>query len=287
MGIWGKITSPFRGSPKVPGGSEYQSEGYFDFQTGRYPGDKGQYMGPGYDRTMRGDEMAFSALEQLYEREPGFTEEELRSIYRPAAGEIDLSVQGQLRNVNRAAAQTGAWGSGGRRASLSSAVERGGRAKAGLQFNTRAMAARVALEDRYRRIAALQGYADPRLAMMQGEHGRRLDFMQNKDRLDQTAAQSALSQYNKDFAWAEDKGKQAATYFTGIGCWVARSIYGVGDPRWLMARHYVLHNAPGIFRRFYLHHGKKIAAWLDRHTWAKRFVKPLFDWMVRQVRNAD
>lgn len=66
-------------------------------------------------------------------------------------------------------------------------------------------------------------------------------------------------------------------------CWVARSIYGASSPKWIMARHYVMDIAPDWFRNFYLRHGKKIAGWLDRHTWAKQFVRPLFDMMVNRA----
>lgn len=173
--------SAYQGSKKkgarIEGPSQYQTEGYFN-----YDEDLG-YIGPGGKRTEYSDRMAFDSLKQLYERDPGFSEEELSSIYQSSADEIDLGTQAQLRGVNRAAAQTGAWGSGGRRSSLASASERGARSKAGLQFKTKSMGAMVALEDRYRRIAALQGYADPRIAMMQGEHGRRLNFIQNADQL--------------------------------------------------------------------------------------------------------
>ncbi len=69
----------------------------------------------------------------------------------------------------------------------------------------------------------------------------------------------------------------------GFACWVAISVYGATDPRWLLARHYMLNDAPKPLLRLYQTHGRRVAGWLDRHAWAKRFVKPVFDWMVKKV----
>jgi len=69
----------------------------------------------------------------------------------------------------------------------------------------------------------------------------------------------------------------------GGPCWVARSVYGIDDPRWLLARDYVVFMSPRPFYRFYVKYGERIAGWLDRHNWAKKFFKPFFDSMVRKA----
>jgi len=193
MGFWaaapaiiGAVGALKKKGSRASGAGEYSSDAYFNWQP--RPGG-GSYQGPGAHRTIRSDQLAFDALERLGDRPPGLTDEELRSIYSPAAGEIDLGTQASNRNVNRIASQTGGYGSGGHKSKMAASTERGARAKAGLQFDTRALAAKVALEDRYRRIAALQGYADPRLAMMMGEQGRRNDFTLGRVGGDQWATQ--------------------------------------------------------------------------------------------------
>ena len=45
-------------------------------------------------------------------------------------------------------------------------------------------------------------------------------------------------------------------------CWVARAVYGVENPRWLLFRFWLLHRAPGWFRALYLRHGERFGAWL-------------------------
>jgi len=45
-------------------------------------------------------------------------------------------------------------------------------------------------------------------------------------------------------------------------CWVARAVYGAGNPRWLLFRHWLLHYAPRWFRALYLRHGERFADWL-------------------------
>ncbi len=45
-------------------------------------------------------------------------------------------------------------------------------------------------------------------------------------------------------------------------CWVARAVYGAGNPRWLVFRGWLLHRAPAWFRWLYLRHGARFAVWL-------------------------
>jgi hypothetical protein len=191
---------------KAKGAPPYQPEGYFQ-NVG------GTYTGKGKERTLGADKYAYDALGELNARDPGYSEDELRSIYRTGADEIDLGTQSSLRQVNRVASQTGGYGSGGHKSSLVASSERGARRKAGLQFDTQALAARVALEDRYRRIAAFQRYADPRLAMMQGEQSRRNAYQLGKVPGDQWATQYNNQQdQNQRDSWA-NIASEAADYW--------------------------------------------------------------------------
>lgn len=212
MGLFGRISSLFRGSPKAPPATPYTPEAYFGYD----PNLK-RYMGPGAGRTLGVDKMAYQALQDMSDRPYGFTEEELRAIYEPTAENINLNTASMIRRVNRDAAAGGAYGSGGRRRAVGEASTQGMRAAAQHMWNTRALQARTALEDRYRRLAALEGYALPRLGLMGGEHARRLGYQQGTDAHRLAAYQSALNQYNRDFDWTWNLGMQAGSAATGGG----------------------------------------------------------------------
>jgi len=45
-------------------------------------------------------------------------------------------------------------------------------------------------------------------------------------------------------------------------CWVAREIYGINNPKWLLFRNWLLNKAPNWFRNLYLSYGQRFAYWL-------------------------
>lgn len=64
------------------------------------------------------------------------------------------------------------------------------------------------------------------------------------------------------------------------GCWVARSVYGNENPRWLLFRAWLFTMAPAWFRNLYLRHGERFAAWLDRHAFLKPAIRR---WMETRI----
>lgn len=60
-------------------------------------------------------------------------------------------------------------------------------------------------------------------------------------------------------------------------CWVAREVYGVGNPAWLEFRQWMLERAPNWLRKAYIKNGPKWAAWVKRNPWSKRILRPLMD----------
>jgi len=58
---------------------------------------------------------------------------------------------------------------------------------------------------------------------------------------------------------------------------VAREVYGVDDPRWLVFRAWLLTEAPGWLREAYAAHGEEFAAWIDDKPVAKAVVRALMD----------
>ena len=61
------------------------------------------------------------------------------------------------------------------------------------------------------------------------------------------------------------------------GCWVAREVYGEGDVRWKLFRHWLLRMAPGWFRSLYLRYGQQFAGWLANKPLLKRIVRRWMD----------
>jgi len=45
-------------------------------------------------------------------------------------------------------------------------------------------------------------------------------------------------------------------------CWVAREVYGDDDPRWLVFRGWLTHDAPPWLLAAYTNHGELFAAWI-------------------------
>lgn len=58
-----------------------------------------------------------------------------------------------------------------------------------------------------------------------------------------------------------------------MGCWVARTVYGVEDPRWIMFRGWLMTRSPLWLQSLYVNHGERFAAWLGNKPRAKRSVR--------------
>ncbi|MDF3607554.1 hypothetical protein PE067_16220 [Paracoccus sp. DMF-8] len=69
----------------------------------------------------------------------------------------------------------------------------------------------------------------------------------------------------------------------GALCWVARSVYGTEDGKWLQFRKWLLLRAPDWLFTAYVKHGPAAAEWLDRNAWAKRIIRPFMDRARKQV----
>lgn len=60
-------------------------------------------------------------------------------------------------------------------------------------------------------------------------------------------------------------------------CWVAREVYGPGNPRWLAFRGWLLGEAPVCLRDGYAAHGERLAAWVRTRPLAKACLRTLMD----------
>ena len=63
--------------------------------------------------------------------------------------------------------------------------------------------------------------------------------------------------------------------FGNLFCWVAREVYGKGDPRWFIFRTWMQYDAPKWFRKFYGRYGKQYAQFISN--------KPALKWLTRKA----
>ncbi len=64
-------------------------------------------------------------------------------------------------------------------------------------------------------------------------------------------------------------------------CWVARAVYGVENPRWLLFRDWLRNDAPRWFHRSYLRHGERVGRAVARSSLLRRALRPLMDRAIR------
>ena len=69
-------------------------------------------------------------------------------------------------------------------------------------------------------------------------------------------------------------------------CWVARAVYGPGNPAWLEFRAWLLGHAPAWLRSLYIAYGPRIAPVVARNRWLKAALRPLMDRARRSVARA-
>lgn len=71
---------------------------------------------------------------------------------------------------------------------------------------------------------------------------------------------------------------------TGPPCWVARAVYGAGNPRWMMFREWLLNDAPHWFRDLYVRHGRSFARWIAPHHGIKSVIRRWMDFVIARSR---
>ena len=69
-------------------------------------------------------------------------------------------------------------------------------------------------------------------------------------------------------------------------CWIAGVLYGEGSHEQHMIRQWLLSQTTRGWKTLtglYLRYGQQVARGLERHPWAQRLVRPLFNYMLRQA----
>jgi hypothetical protein len=66
-------------------------------------------------------------------------------------------------------------------------------------------------------------------------------------------------------------------------CWVAREVYGISNPMWVLFREWLLNDSPGWFRNLYIKHGQRFAGWLSKNEWLKPSIKKWMDSRIKKL----
>ena len=72
-------------------------------------------------------------------------------------------------------------------------------------------------------------------------------------------------------------GTLGSAYIMSSFCWVAREVYGKGDPRWFVFRIWIKYKAPNWFKKLYGKHGESYAKFIKD--------KPIFKYITKQFMN--
>jgi hypothetical protein len=74
----------------------------------------------------------------------------------------------------------------------------------------------------------------------------------------------------------------AAGSFASMGfvCWVAREVYGIDNPKWIMFREWILTEAPELLRNLYIKYGERIAKFIHNKPIMKLIIRKWMDWKI-------
>lgn len=72
-------------------------------------------------------------------------------------------------------------------------------------------------------------------------------------------------------------GQGLGAMYPQPGCWVAREVYGVHDPKWTEFREWMFTKSPDWFRNAYMKYGERAAAVVKRLPFLKAIIRPFMD----------
>lgn len=103
--------------------------------------------------------------------------------------------------------------------------------------------------------------------------------------LGEQANQAGLASANAGAGAAQDGANAEAAASAAAAallffCWVAREVYGEGNPRWMLFRDWVVNKAPSWFVRSYAVNGPAMAQYLREHPEEK---PALHQWMEQKI----
>ena len=68
--------------------------------------------------------------------------------------------------------------------------------------------------------------------------------------------------------------------FAASGCWVAREVYGIENPRWLQFRHWLFTESPSWFKNLYMKYGERFAKFISNKPFIKNIIRK---WMNTKI----
>ena len=82
-------------------------------------------------------------------------------------------------------------------------------------------------------------------------------------------------------------GGGMATGGTGLfasssaGCWVAREVYGIENPKWLEFRYWMYNESPSWFRNLYIKYGERVAKFISNKPRIKSIIRKWMDTKIK------
>ena len=100
----------------------------------------------------------------------------------------------------------------------------------------------------------------------------------------------AMQQRSQDMSLLGAQAQADATRSSGLmqglgsigaamitGCWVAREVYGIENPRWLEFRHWLFTESPSWFKNLYMKYGERFAKFISNKPFIKNFIRRWMD----------
>lgn len=199
MGLWGRLSTPFRGEPGPGTARPPVTDPYYS-TAGK--GGAGTTMARGADAA------SYQLLMKYLGREPGYSDAEQEAMYAPVAEQTKSEEQGALRRLNQGAVGAGSFGSGGTAAGRGAIIAGGMGARASARQNIKVAAAQAALQDRINQIQTASSWVLPRQGLVAGQVQGLNAYNSSLNTLDVAKWRSLLDQYNYNFDKTEEYGRQ-------------------------------------------------------------------------------
>lgn len=212
LAVGASMYSARRNRPRRPEQKDYgtfAADEYFGWREGQGTDVKGRprrgrYRGGGASRTFGMDVRAFDAIKKNLKRNPGFLQEDLDAMYNAPAAQLKAGEAGTLRRMNQNAAATGRFGSGSSARGRGMVMSSTQQALAQNRWQTRALQARAALQDRYNQMRLAEQYASRRLGLMGQEHRTRAGYMGGQNLSQQRGYEYDAQRHDQRSQWRDD-----------------------------------------------------------------------------------
>lgn len=106
------------------------------------------------------------------------------------------------------------------------------------------------------------------------------NFMNQAGQIQQTRMAKQKSAMDNVGQGMEMGGRFVGAIGAGIGCWVAREVFGQQDIRWILFKEYLQKDAPKWFYNLYMRFGERFAQWIANKPILKNVIRKL---MLRRI----